>query len=61
MVQKPSTACPIYDMGEDETVEHVVMLGCMKYAKDRNGAEENGECQSGEDRKRMDGVAAGTV
>ena len=53
------------DMGEDESVEHVV-LECEKYERDRMEMMQVTELghswdERVEKRKRMDGVAAGTV
>lgn len=58
----PTAVCQVCVMGEDETVEHVV-LDCVKYARDRNEMmqvvlSELGH-DSGDDRK--DRVAAGTL
>ena len=59
-----SKVCKMYDMGEDEMVEHVV-LECVKYARDRNEMmqvvlRELGN-NSGDERKGMNGIAAWTV
>ena len=63
----PAAKCARCDMGEDESVEHVV-LEYEKYERDRMEMMQvilielgHNWNESGEDRKGMNGVAAGTV
>ena len=49
-----SKVCQMCDMGEDETVEHV-MLECMKYARDRNDMMQVVLRELGHDRVEMTG------
>ncbi|MPC90346.1 hypothetical protein E2C01_085326 [Portunus trituberculatus] len=63
MVKSRTKVCQMCDMGEDETVEHV--LECVKYARDRNEMMQVVLRKLGNARMEMtrrewmDGVAAG--